>query len=158
MRQAATRDLPERWRVCRGSDKWNNVLIPTRYAPSPTRSGVLRPKEILDEPPTIGSRLRGGPCSGHAGGGLEEKGAPAAPRCGNHDNSSCYRPMVGKAVTKIEPYGIYWQAWRSRLQGVAEPNAVVIAESTRRPHAGSWATVFFLCQLVGALLTASHLQ
>jgi|HubBroStandDraft_6_1064221.scaffolds.fasta_scaffold3514997_1 hypothetical protein len=56
--------------------------------------------------------------------------------------------------TKIEPYGIYWQAWRSRLQGVAEPNAVVIAESTRRPHAGSWATVFFLFQLVGALLTA----
>jgi hypothetical protein len=29
---------PRLCRVCRGSDKWNNILIAIRYAPSPTRS------------------------------------------------------------------------------------------------------------------------
>jgi hypothetical protein len=51
MRQPAARDLPERWRVCRGSDKWNNIPIPMLYAPSPTRSGVLRPKAIFERAP-----------------------------------------------------------------------------------------------------------
>ena len=43
-------------RVCRGSDKWNNIPIPMRYAPSPTRLGALRPKSDFGRSPPPGSR------------------------------------------------------------------------------------------------------
>jgi hypothetical protein len=48
-----------RKRVCRGSDKWNIVLTPIRYVPSPTRLSLLRTKVISSAAPTRASSSDG---------------------------------------------------------------------------------------------------
>ena len=49
--QKILNDFSARRRVCRGSDKWNNILKPKGYLPSPAQSAPLRPKSDLRRSP-----------------------------------------------------------------------------------------------------------